>query len=1225
MKRIMYAFLGIMFFMFVGIFCCCNDTFADNDLIKNAWIKGNDGIDSDGGTTFHIGMKFKGDCSGNVCEQTGKFRCTSPGKAYTTCIDNSKTKVQFSKNEGQWTYYKVTLYPCSSSQQTISGYIKKKNKYTLTVKERNIYNDGSLGSYVATTSYGWKVASRHVKDGYKFIGWNYSNDKTVMTSGDRLSKSSTDVSKGCKDSNHNFCNYSGSKADTKAGGHDVYTKVLVNLNQNRTVYAYFAKIYKLSIKIGSGSTATVTRTSTDYGPSTGRINNSNNIYKGDILNICVGVKNGYEKPVLKIKSGSGSYETKSLTGGCYVYTVSDDTYIQTSASQKVEKIKGFMGLSRVANALVNSDNEDTGWVQDDAEVRNYVVENCDPENGCPVVIAHHLKRMSGSGVPDSVLFDDSERSLSVYKDQGVAEGVPCYKSNSFCEVGEDNGQPGDLSSETNKKDITVRRMMYILKPGQKVCETMKFTPFSGKSDTASLTVCAYAVGSASTGLRMEIQNDSVPKYGFYTEGPVYAKPGDRIYFRAIYNPKAQYAYPLVPEGARINGSEDVHLNPDGPVIRHLGADWAGVYSMFNRYRCPPHTPPISKDIEPSCALKSWKNGFSMQISDDNFETTKIFHNTNPFSKEKYDAPYLDYIYSLGGNDRDDEKIEDYVYDGTNNPASGGVAEGDVGKTIIGRSLTNLEGSKAETTPSKVTFKMEGGYNIGDVETASVKSNDVMAIIPYNFELQTNISNEETVVYAGESSSVGYDVVVEDRYNKLLDSTYSTIVRGGVQRVRVCTDSGMTENCNEFYDKLDKKTWSKGEDLEDDTTIQIPDVPAGTRLYVRSEVYPKSSAGKDNDKDDSLDPAGECNFGDMGCWAVSETEELVVAKRPSFQVWGGGVYSAGTINLTKNVSKKMVLDGYADLGGSELPGDEDQAQGDVYYNAVDVSYVFGPWTELGLMANGSVTGLASGAGLGYAQVSDAGSAMLGSGSGVSGLGGGYNVSFCKISALSFANMNCGLYVGKLGKNGPTLDRSALLADFSNASDDEYTLIDKGGEDVQTSSIDVGNTSDYNGDWVVEDGKVKNIKRTKIIKTSGKVTINRDITYDSNDYANSGYQKIEDIPKIIIYAHDIEITCAVQRIDAVLIAENSINTCSDVDESRANTSRENSNQLVINGATISNKLILNRTYGAATGVNSIVPAEIINYDSSLYLWGSKQADMTNSGELTEASIRELAPRY
>ncbi|MBR2753748.1 hypothetical protein IKD82_01085, partial [Candidatus Saccharibacteria bacterium] len=80
--------------------------------------------------------------------------------------------------------------------------------------------------------------------------------------------------------------------------------------------------------------------------------------------------------------------------------------------------------------------------------------------------------------------------------------------------------------------------------------------------------------------------------------------------------------------------------------------------------------------------------------------------------------------------------------------------------------------------------------------------------------------------------------------------------------------------------------------------------------------------------------------------------------------------------------------------------------------------------------------------------------------------------------------------------------------------------------------------------------------------------------------------------------------------------------------------NSIQLKVNGAIIANELKPNRTYGAATGKNSIIPAEIINFDPSLYLWNVKTKSTSGSETEGESSkhldmemtdIIEIAPRY
>ena len=96
----------------------------------------------------------------------------------------------------------------------------------------------------------------------------------------------------------------------------------------------------------------------------------------------------------------------------------------------------------------------------------------------------------------------------------------------------------------------------------------------------------------------------------------------------------------------------------------------------------------------------------------------------------------------------------------------------------------------------------------------------------------------------------------------------------------------------------------------------------------------------------------------------------------------------------------------------------------------------------------------------------------------------------------------------------------------------------------------------------------------------------------------------------------------NIDAIIIAEKDLNTCKTDDINL----RINSNQLVVNGAIVTDNLYFNRTYGAATGLNSKVPGEIVNYDTSAILWGRAKADPNNEHKnLTSFYIHEIAPRY
>lgn len=126
------------------------------------------------------------------------------------------------------------------------------------------------------------------------------------------------------------------------------------------------------------------------------------------------------------------------------------------------------------------------------------------------------------------------------------------------------------------------------------------------------------------------------------------------------------------------------------------------------------------------------------------------------------------------------------------------------------------------------------------------------------------------------------------------------------------------------------------------------------------------------------------------------------------------------------------------------------------------------------------------------------------------------------------------------------------------------------------------------------------------------------------ANAGV--LEDLPKVVIYAKNIYISCSVTRIDAVLIAEGEVNTCSNGEgDSPVINDAARSNQLKINGAVIAGKLIANRTYGAATGNYSMVPAEIINFDPTLYLWGKSVSENEANMSLLTTYLHELSPRY
>lgn len=783
----------------------------------------------------------------------------------------------------------------------------------------------------------------------------------------------------------------------------------------------------------------------------------------------------------------------------------------------------FEGKTEVTGAATKT----VGYINE-TQTEFATINNCSATDGCKVSFKHSLKRTSGDGSTEYTVARSSNFIETGSESRAIA-------SNSKVKTGTFNSNEGQVSSSGE----------WTLYPGMVVCEKLEFNPNDRDSGKVYTRVCARALGGVETSLDMKVKNNTVNKYGNYSE-EIYAKPDDEVTYRAKYNPLTQYTRRIRPESMNINnGNSITNGKPCATVVPSSGLlGYCQLVVLYNGKK--------------NNNLSDWNNGFTV------FGATGISYMS-------------DYQYELGDNT---EKVEPNDYK---------ILMNDVGKELVEKAETN-KNDDVKTTPKSVSFA--AGTNkstTADVNVAasldvdSLASKEARVYVPYNFINSTNIISIDNVVYAGEKINIDYEIITDLKPNDTLGDTYATMVKNAKWKVEVCYGDSY-ENCYSSEDETgdlhkNEDIWKSSTKNDDGTraNMNIPDLPAGTKIRMRSAVYPATSGADINWQD------AEGNHE----WAHSDWVEFVVAKKPSLQVWGGNVYSAGSVDLL--ASEKQHISGYNNF--NEIVNKKD-----------NFTYVFGSWTELGLMASGAVTGLASGASTGYTQ--NNGGVL------VADPGGSKEkfLDFCVRSTLSFANTDCKDNVGNLGGSAvDSYSKLDLISRFNDSEDSEYTL------DSHDDLVD--------GVYYIDGGLVEqNVTKVITVKNGTARIVGR------LEYKGDGYTELTQIPKLIIYAKNIEILCGVDRVDAVLIAENEVKTCVSYDGGDLPlNSPARSIKLEINGSVIADKIDLGRTYGAATGVKSIEPAEIINYDSSLYLWTSKKSDVTKAGKVVTTYQRELSPRY
>ena len=579
-------------------------------------------------------------------------------------------------------------------------------------------------------------------------------------------------------------------------------------------------------------------------------------------------------------------------------------------------------------------------------------------------------------------------------------------------------------------------------------------------------------------------------------------------------------------------------------------------------------------------IKNWNNAFTVNGDDFKYAFTKTYTN-----------------YALGSTS---EKSE-------TNPHLVDVHSAEVGKELKEVAITNNK-EEGKTTPSQIIFTRRGDEILSNVITTSISSNAIAAV-PYNFNTSAEVTSENEVLISGGSTNIEYKIDILPKENKLTtnggtDEAYSTIIRNAESKVIVYTTTddpkngtsewGSSDLCSYFRhnschyeDERQYESLEKG--LEQEFKLDAPDVTAGYKICIAIAFYPASS-GADN----NLSAAGS------GKWRISNSKCFTVGKNPTFQVWGGSFYSNIKVSTSTTIKRRL-----ANVSGE-----------------LNNPIIFSSWAELSVVSNDEVKGLSSGAATGLSN-NQAGGGSLETGK--------YG-SYCKYRVpLSLANFARTPLLklctgsssdGASGYSGITIKTNKETFTDPLPEEVSETINYSAGESVRLYASPEGvNTIRHigSGSLVINASTIA-AGKTHIVKASGNVTINGNIEYAN--YNNLSYSTLTQIPKLIVYASgDININCAVNRIDAVLIANGTVNTCYN---STNINNRENSNQLIINGAILTGGLELKRTFGAGTGTSSKIPAEIVNFDTSLLLWGRGKVD-TDDSRIHQVYLHELAPRY
>ena len=524
-------------------------------------------------------------------------------------------------------------------------------------------------------------------------------------------------------------------------------------------------------------------------------------------------------------------------------------------------------------------------------------------------------------------------------------------------------------------------------------------------------------------------------------------------------------------------------------------------------------------------------------------------------------------------------------------------------------------------------------SIGANYGVAPRANELVSKTPY----ATHTREDQTVKV--------YEMIVDENYpeSKLQEQTIpnGNICRGsGIERCKlVDTVTGRINSVGKYTGEfLNTDTYDRT--IPDD----LPGGGLGKKYCTRSVIWPAASHDSDSNTVEN-NMSGSAMNGGNNLHHVSAASCVTLAKKPNFQVLGGGFYTNGTIKTA--LSEKAVGGG---LGA--YPSAETRS--------------FGSWDEFGVLAAGKVLGFGSGAAMGYEEgynfnlprggIMNAYYTFIGPTgpnsvvSGISNIGhmtiandknGPGNSGISRIGSAVLARLKARFRDTIIRNSSNTI--TSLTSNETSAKN--YLGLSQLYHQGDTSLSAMNSTANFyqfdrGGNLIARSNTTgQKLMNTLAMFIDGTLTIDRNI-----NIAHETYNAVDDFPQVLIFAKKINITSNVTNIDAWLIldedyGDNQIDTCSDNHYPNALSCNET---LTITGPVFARKLILNRTAGSHTGggragthplqtgptgtyyaEGSIHPAEVFTLRADAYFWAYRQS--LSGGQAYMVYSREIAPRY